>query len=81
MHDGEDGVAPVEEQFVGSPIDRLMSGEPAAADHEDDAVAVRVLRRLKTSSVSGAELAAVDHVLGAGEIGGSLRACAGRAGA
>src|SRR5260370_1061148 len=65
----EIGVATFEEGIGESGIDGLVVGKPAAADDHDDGRPVGVLGGRENVHGQGhAELAAVDHVLGALEI-------------
>ena len=64
MHDGEHGVAALEQLLHKAEIDRLVRGEPAAADAEDHRRAVGLRRLEDVHRQRRAELAAVDHVLG-----------------
>ena len=78
---GEDGVAAVDERSDEGRVDRLVRGEEAAADDEDDADALGVLLgREDVHRQGGAVLPPVDHVFLAveGRLAAEAMGCRGR---
>ncbi len=67
MDGGHDGVAPLEEGVVVFGVDGFARGEEAAADDEDQGAAVGFGGLEQVEGEGGAELVAVDDVLGAAD--------------
>ncbi len=67
VHDWKDRVSAIEQGAEAVGIDRLVGGEPAAADDGNNGRAIGRARLEDIEREGGAELAPVDHVFGAGE--------------
>ena len=73
MHDGEDSVAAVQEWLIFCHTDVFVRGEPTTTDHENDPNVVGFPGSEHVERECRAELAAVNHILGAFVRGGKRR--------